>query len=257
MSDKAMHDQVPRVIDGLALVGESLFGEGQSPARLRAAMAAAQIDLSVVAAARPPGYHLRPANDLVADLQTTDPDHFVGLGRVDPNTADAAAEARRCLGDLGLLGLYLQPREEVFAINDPRVDEVVAVADAAGRPIVVASGHPWVSEAPQVADLAARFPDTIFVLTNGGQLNISGLGQLDALFALQSRPNLVLQTGGVYRQDFIEGVVRRFGADRMMFAGGGPQLDPSYEILRARLAHLADEEKTAVLGGTATRVFRL
>lgn len=252
-----MHRRVPGVIDGLALVGESLFGAGQSVTRLRAAMAAARIDVSVVAAARPPAYHLPPANDAVAELQATDPEHLVGLGRVDPNTEDAAAEARRCLDELGLFGLYLQPREEVFAINDPRVDRVVAVAAAAGRPVVVASGHPWVSEAPQVAELAGRFPDVVFVLTNGGQLNISGLGQLDALFALQSRPNLVLQTGGVYRQDFIEGVVRRFGTDRMMFASGSPQLDPAYEVLRAREAHLSDEEKAAVLGGTAARVFRL
>jgi predicted TIM-barrel fold metal-dependent hydrolase len=256
MSHEATHGS-RGVIDGLAIVGESLFGVGQNAAQLRTAMAAVRIDVSVLAAARPPAYHLPPANDVVAELQATDPEHVLGVGRVDPNTEDAAAEARRCLEDLGLFGLYLQPREEVFAINDPRVDRVVAVAAAAGRPVIVAAGHPWLSEAPQVAELAGRFPDTIFVLTNGGQLNISGLGQLDALFALESRPNLVLQTGGVYRQDFIEGVVRRFGADRMMFASNSPQLDPAYEILRARAAHLTDEEKSAVLGGTAARVFRL
>ena len=42
-----------------------------------------------------------------------------------------------------------------------------------------------------------RHPHTTFVATNGGQINICGLGQQDAELALAANPNLHLQTAGV------------------------------------------------------------
>jgi uncharacterized protein len=245
------------VIDGLAFVGPSLFGAGQSQDQLLARMASVGVDRTVTVPARPPEYDLAPANESVAAFQAAHPDRIVGLARIDPNRSQAAAETRRCLSEFGLRGVFLHPHEEVFAAGDTRLDAVLEVCAEAGAPVVIASGYPFVSEALQVAELAARYPGTPLVMTNGGQLNISGLGQLDALLALEQCPNLVVQTNGVYRQDFIEGVARRFGAKRVMFAGGGPQFDVGYELLRAQLADLDESDRAALLGGTATRVFAL
>src|SRR5206468_9717660 len=119
----------------------------------------------------------------------------------------------------GAPGLFLHPWEDAFRINDPAVD---AVVDGA-RPVIVATGYPFVAEALQVAELARRHPETTFVATNGGQINISGLGQEDAFLALEMCPNLFVQTSGVYREDFLEGVVDRLGGERLLFASGFPQ----------------------------------
>jgi predicted TIM-barrel fold metal-dependent hydrolase len=247
---------MPTTVDALALVGPSLFGPGQTAGELLDRMDRAAVDVTVVAAARPPEYALPPANDAVAALQSAHDDRLAGLVRVDPNRPDAAEEVRRGL-ERGLHGVFLHPREEVFAINDPRVDAVLEVCAARPVPVVVAAGYPFVSEALQVAELAARHPDVPVLMTNGGQLNISGLGQVDALTALRTCPNVLVATNGVYRQDFIEGVVRDVGVDRVVFASAGPQFDPSYEVLRVRLAALADADRAALLGGTATRLFSL
>lgn len=246
-----------RVVDGLAFVGPSLFGPTRLYDALAEDMDRAGIDAAVVIASRPPDYHLPPANDAVAALQAEHPGQVIGLARIDANRPDAGEETRRCVQALGLRGVFLHPREEVFAVNDPKVDRVLDVCAELEAAVVVAAGHPWVSEALQVAELAARYPDTRIVMTNGGQLNISGLGQLDALLALRACPNLCVQTSGVYRQDFLEGVVRDLGATRVMFAAGGPQFDPAYEILRVRLAEISDADKDMLLGGTAARVFSL
>lgn len=245
-----------RTVDALALVGPSLFGPAQSYAELAERMDRAGIDLTVVAPARPVDYHLAPANDVVVALQSEHPDRVSGLVRVDPNRPDAAEETRRGLGR-GLRGVFLHPREEVYAVNDQRVDPVLQVCAAHAAPVVIAAGQPWLSEALQVAELASRHPRVRIVMTNGGQLNISGLGQIDALAALRTCPNVLVATNGVYRQDFLEGVVREHGADRMVFASASPQFDPVYEVLRIRLADVDDTARTALLGGTAAALFSL
>ncbi len=244
-----------RVIDALAFVGPSLFGGGQETAAIRRGMEANGIDVTVVVPARPPGYHLRPANERVAEAQSAGEGSLVGLARVDPNQPDAVEQVSDALDVLGLRGLFLHPAEENFRINDPRVPPLLAVCVARGKPVVVAAGYPWLSEALQIASLANRFPTLDVVMTNGGQFNISGLGLFDAELALSSAPNLAIQTTGVYRQDFIERIVPAIGAARVMFAGGSPQFEPAYEILRVRKAHLPEGDRDMLLGGTANRVF--
>jgi predicted TIM-barrel fold metal-dependent hydrolase len=124
--------------------------------------------------------------------------------------------------------------------------------------VIVATGYPWVSEGLQVGDLARRHPHTTIVATNGAQINISGLGQRDALLALEESPNLVIQTTGVYREDFLEGVVERFGAGRVLFASGFPRFDPRLELLRVRWAPNLDEpSRAAILAGNAKRLLGL
>jgi len=245
-------------VDSLAVIGPDLFGGGQEAPAVLESMRRLGIDVTVAAPARPPGYVLGPANEALAVAARSSGGAIVGLGRVDPNQADAADEAVRCVRRLGLAGLFLHPWQEVFRANGPRAVAVLsAFAAAGGRIVVVATGVPWLSEAPQVADLAGRFPRVSFVMTNGGQFNISGLGQQDAMLALSEHPNLYIQTTGVYRQDFIEGVVARLGAERVMYAGGSPWFEPGFEVLRVRRAKVSDADRDLLCGGTAARVFGL
>src|SRR6266851_1169752 len=172
-------------VDAFTFVGQSLFGTGQTPAELLSKMDAAGVERAVMCPLKPPGYHLGPANDLVAEAVAREP-RFVGLARVDPNLEHAAiAELDRATRDLGLRGLFLHPWEETFRINGPRVDPILARCAELQIPVVIASGYPWVSEAAQVGDLARRFAKVTLVMTHGGQINISGLGQADAMGVLQ------------------------------------------------------------------------
>ena len=246
------------IVDGFTLLGESLFGHSSTRDGLLRAMDDSGVDRAVACPARPPGYDLAPANDAIAGAVATDGDRLIGFARVDPNIGeDAAREARRALEELGLAGLFLHPWEETFRVSAPAVDSVVEVARAAEVPVLVAAGYPWLSEGLQVGELAARFPDVDFIATNGGQLNISGLGQTDIELAMARCPNLYLQTAGVYREDFLENVVGRFGAERLLFSSGFPITDPRLEVQRPRSMHVDDATKEAVLGGNAVRLLGL
>jgi hypothetical protein len=243
------------IVDSLTFLGESLHGPKVAVEDLLAALAAAGIDRAVAVPAKPRGYHLGPANDLVAAAVEAHPERLTGFARVDPNLgADAAAELRRCFSTLGLAGLFLHPWEETFRISAAFVDPVVEVAREHGRPVIVAAGYPFVSEGLQVGELARRFPDVPFVATNGGQLNISGLGQTDVELALEANANLAVQTAGVYREDFLENVVGRFGPDRLLFASAFPVYDPRLELRRGQWMHVPEDARAAVLGGNAERI---
>ena len=248
----------PRIVDGLTLVGESLFGLGQNTDSLVGQMNRLGIDISVVAANRPLAYHLPPANEALADAVAASKDRLIGLARLDPNQPSAPVDLVRAFTHLGLRGLFLHPREEVYAITDSRVNTLFEVCTTYRRPVVVACGYPWVSEALQLSDVASRYPEITFVMTNGGQFNISGLGQFDVELALDAQPNIVIQTTGVYRQDFIERAAARFGADRIMFASGSPSFDPEFELLRVTEAELIlEDDRELMLGGTAAAVYGL
>src|SRR5581483_4288316 len=185
-----------------------------------------------------------------------DRDRFAGLVRVDPLLGeDAVAEAVRGLDELRLAGIFLHPWEETFAVADPRVGDVVEVARARRLPVVVASGYPWLSEALQVGELARRFPDVPFVATNGLQLNMSGLGQTDAELVLADNDNVSIHTTGVYREDFIERVVARHGAERVLYASALPHFDPRLEIRRVEWAAFSGEQIAQIVDGNARRLF--
>jgi len=244
-------------IDAFTFVGESLFGYGQTSAELLSKMDAAKVERAIICPLKPPGYHLGPANYLVADAVAREP-RFVGLARVDPNLEhQALTELGRATTELGLRGLFLNPWEENFRVNGPRVDPILARCAELQIPVVIASGYPWVSEAAQVGDLARRFPNVTLVMTHGGQINISGLGQADAMNTLQRHPNVCMETSGVYRQDFVEDVATQIGPERVLFGSNSPFMDMRLEVERARWANLGEDSKALILAGNAERVFKL
>jgi hypothetical protein len=213
------------------------------------ALDGAGIDRAVVCAPRARGEGYAALNDRVAAAVDAHPDRLIGFARVDPLAPGAAAELDRAHG-LGLLGLFLHPWEDCFRITDPIVDPLVRAG-----PVIVATGYPWVSEGLQVGRFAERHPEAAVIATNGAQINISGLGQQDAELALEACPNLFIQTTGVYREDFIEGVVGRFGAERVLFASGFPLFDPRLELLRVTWApRLDDPARRSILGENFARI---
>jgi uncharacterized protein len=243
-------------VDACTFVGQSLFGYGQTTEELIERLDAAEVERAIVCPVRPRGYDLGPANDVIADAVSRQP-RFIGLARVDPNLDDdALRELDRALG-MGLKGLFLHPWEENFRVNGPRVDPFLQRCATLQVPVVIATGYPWVSEASQVGDLARRYPSVPIVMTHGGQINISGLGQADASEVLRRHRNVCIETSGVYRQDFIEDVARDVGPQRILFGSSSPRMDVRLEVERIRWAKVSKADRALMLGDNASRVFRL
>jgi hypothetical protein len=244
------------IVDALVYAGDCLFGGGRALPELLAEAAAAGVDGVVAAPAKPRDYDLAAASAALADECAASAGRAVCLARLDPWQADAAEQLARLLEHPAVRGLLLHPWEETFPANHERALALAAQAAAAGRPVVVEAGHPLVAEALALADLARGVDGTV-VMTRGGQVNLSGLAQQSADLALEAAPNLRALTAGMYRQDWLEGCVRRFGAARLLLGSCAPVFDLGYEAERPRHAAMGDDERAAVMGGNATVLFGL
>jgi predicted TIM-barrel fold metal-dependent hydrolase len=246
------------LIDAHAHLGRSLFGVEQPVDDLLASMAENGISHAIVVPLKPPGYHLGPENDRIAAAVRMHPERLHGVARVDPwQGAAALEELRRCLDELELIGLYLHPFEEQFAANDEMVFPLLELLQERGLPLLLAGGYPGFSHPSQIGDLARQFPNVTIIATHGGQLNISGLLLADAGRMLRVNPNVIMETSGIYREDFIEDTVGELGAGRAVFGSNAPYMDQGFEAARIRLAHLDDEAKAALGHGNIRRLYRL
>jgi predicted TIM-barrel fold metal-dependent hydrolase len=242
------------IFDFRTFAGQSFDGASQTVSDLLRSMDALGIDRSLVCPFKPLSYNLDQANRELAAAVRDHADRLIGAARIDPWQTDAVDGLARAFESFGLRALYLNPWEEHFRSDLERLDPLVAVADEHRAPVLVASGYPWLSEALQVCRLAQRWPDTPVVMSNGGQFNISGLGQADVTLALGKAPNLLIDTAGVYRQDFIEETAAAFGCERVLFGSGAPYFDQPFEIKRVLMVKVIPVARQAMQAGNALRL---
>ncbi|MDX6250311.1 MAG: uncharacterized protein QOF10_3671 [Kribbellaceae bacterium] len=241
-------------VDGLLFLGTSHFGYQLDASTALAGMDAVGTDAAIAAPMHPHRGDFTEANESLAEAVGKSDGRLIPLCRVDPWEGDAAiAEVQRAVGG-GARGVFLHPSEERFRINDVRVRPIVECAAELAVPVMVAAGYHLFAEPLQLAAAARWTPDHPFVLTNGGQFNISGMSQFDAQLAL-GNPNVHVHTSGMYREDFLEGVVKTFGPERLLFATAAPMFTMAYERLRVDLAHFTEAETELILGGNTIRIF--
>ncbi|MEO6827172.1 MAG: amidohydrolase family protein [Microbacteriaceae bacterium] len=242
-------------VDSLLILGPSLVGDSLSVADAVRIGGESGVDAFVAAPAKPREYLLSIANDALAAAAAGKP-NLHRLARVDPNQgAGAIAELRRCVDELGCVGLFLNPDEELFRAQDAA--PVVRAARDLGIPTVISAGMPARSEPLQILELAREVPDATIVLTSGGQLNISGLSMVDAWVALTAHDNLYVLSDGEYRQNYLERIVRELGAERLLFASSAPRFDQRFELARITNLALSPAERALVEGENAARLFVL
>lgn len=245
------------IIDALSMLGTSRFGYRRTAEDTIRDLDAEGIAAAVVAPVHPVDGDLAAANRELAGAAAGSGGRLVGLARVAPWDGDAGlAELGRAVGEGDARGVFLHPAEDHFAINDVRLRPIAELAAELGLPVVVAAGFPWLSEATQVARFAAWCPDVPVVMTNGGVLNISGGGQYHVHQALAGSKVCVL-TNGMYRDDYLALIARKFGADRLLFGSFAPRFDARFEYRRAGRIDLPGSELDLVMGGNAARLFRI
>lgn len=235
------------LIDAHAHLGTSLFGVEVSMDDLLASMAENDIDQAILIPLKPRDYHLGPENSHIAAAVRANPTKFAGFARVDPWQGQAAVdELRRGFDELGMIGLYLHPFEEQFAANDEISFPLLNVLEERGLPLMIAGGYPTFSHPSQIADLARQFPNLTIIATHGGQINISGMLLADALRTMRANPNVIMETSGIYREDFIEDTIAELGAERVVWGSNTPYMDQGFETTRVRMAHLDDSAKMMI-----------
>lgn len=238
------------IIDCHVHLGESLYGHKLNTEELLDSMDRLGIDRVVVMPFKPFDYHFEPENDKIAQTVQRHPDRFIGFGRIDPwRKGKAVKEIKRIFEVLNLSGLFIHPWEENCPVTSPRMREALEAARIYKKPVMISGGHVRVSHAKQLQFIAGKFSDITFIFTSGGQINICGSAMSDAEEMLKACRNVIMETSGIYRRDFIEQMTEKIGPDRVIFGSGAPYYDQEFELERIKTAKMSDDARNRLQSG--------
>ncbi len=245
------------IVDSLTYLGNSLYKNGALPEELFNTMKKIKADKAVICPVKPPTYDLSLANNFIIKLIEDYKEILIGLVRVDPNIAEKSIkEIKRGLS-LGLKGIYLNPWEETFQVNNPLVYPIMEIAKNYDIPVMIEGGYPWVSHSSQIGDLAKKFEEVKIILTNTGQLDLSGFSGLDVQILMESTKNVYLISNAAMSEEFLPYVINNLSEKRVIFGSGFPKMEPKLEILRIKyLSKVSEKQKQKILSENALEIFK-
>ena len=244
------------IIDAHAHLGlDDAFDEDFTEAELLESQAQNGIDVTLVQPAVAFGLStVQRYHDAIAELGRRFPGRFHGMANPCPHLPeeDYRREVRRCVEELGFVGIKLHPFAHGVNPVGRHGRRVFDVAEELGVPVMVhtGSGLPW-SAPGLLAPMAEAHPGVTIILAHAGGMICAGeAGQLAARF-----PNVYLEpswTGGF----LVRAWSRSLGADRIML-GSDHADNAATELAKYRSAGLTDAELALTLGGTAQKVFKI
>jgi predicted TIM-barrel fold metal-dependent hydrolase len=200
----------------------------------------------------------RREHDTIAAELRKFPDRLIGFCWGDPFLGDLAVkELRRCVKDLGYVGLKLHPVYQQFAFDQPVVFPLIEAAESLGIPVTahldlrVPGCEPW-----RMVSLARRYPKTTFIMAHMGR-DIQALQDLSFARAAAQVPNLMLEGSSTTTDAYgtFQGPAEVLGPERVLFASdAGAFHHPAINLLKIDLLPMAREWKAKVLGENLLRL---
>jgi uncharacterized protein len=198
----------------------------------------------------------RECNRWVADAIKRFPGRVLGYCYVNPGAGkDAVEEVRRCVGDLGFIGVKLYNEHKC---TEPVVFPVIEAAIALGVPVLHHAGHlhyalkeqPRISDGGDLAELSKRYPEARLICAH-----ICGGGDWEwTIKALRHAPSVYLDTSGSVTDDGVVNMAARtLGVDRLVF---GCDMSLTAGVGRIRAADLSAADKEKVLGGNMEAILK-
>ncbi|WLW52458.1 amidohydrolase family protein [Streptomyces sp. YU58] len=134
-------------------------------------------------------------------------------------------------------GLELSPAVHGEPLGSPRSKALIAVAQQHGHCVYTVCLERPGCRVADLTELAARHPETVFVLGHAGVGNIDYYG----IALIEPYPNILLETSGGYST-----VLRRalgvLGPDRVLFGSEYPLQHPVVELAKFAAAGVSEEE---------------
>jgi len=190
----------------------------------------------------------RDANNRLFKTMKRFPDRVLGYCFVNPGYyRDALDEIKRCVLDLGMIGIKLYNE---YPCNEPVVWPVVELAIELSVPILHHAGHthyynerqPRISDGGKLAALALRYPEAMLICGH-----IGGGGDWEwTIKALRNAPTVYADTSGsVVDEGMIEMAYSLLGPKRLLF---GCDMSMTAGVGKIRSAAIPESAKQRILG---------
>lgn len=243
------------VIDAHCHIGTSLLsGVEITEEQLLKTMHKNGVDMAMVMPQPFQGLEVVAIHDRIARLCEAQPGVIYGMANISCRLPEAEyiREATRCIRELGFRALKLDPSVHAVPPNHPIAEIVFATAQELGVPVIIHTGLGAPFALPALAiPPALNYPTLPIVLAHAG----FGIYYPEALVAAQLCPNIILDHS--WSPSFqVESMVKGIGAERVMF-GSDHLSNVAPELAKLHAIELAEDDRRAILGGTAQRVFHL
>ncbi len=198
---------------------------------------------------------IRQANDEALRAMRVFPKRVFGFVYLNPkNGAACLDELDRCVRDGPMIGVKLLAAEHC---NAPTLDPIVERATGLGVPVLqhtwlkITGNLPGESTPMELAELAARHPDAVFMCAHCGGDWERGLRAI--------RPHARVYAdlcGGDPTSGFTEMAVRELGAGRCLFGSDFGSRGFASQLGKVLGADISDADKRLVLGENLKRLLR-
>ena len=230
------------IVDAHNHIGMDVEGVTQEPPSLLRKMEQSHVQKCVIFPFNEinPGNAFSTANDYIANVVSAHPDKFIGFARTDPQHPLAVAEVKRAIKQLGLKGLKLHPRSQLFNPADEQTLPILETCVRLHVPVLFHSGYAYNPIPPMIAQVAQTFPELSIIMGHMGCSEVctpTGVGE--AIEVARSNENVFLETSRVMLAPCIGKAVRVIGDRRVLFGSDTPygsQLDEITTVLRTGLS---------------------
>ena len=265
------------VVEKLASVSHTMpFTDGSAGA-LAASMRSAGVDWSVNLPVMTYAGQVEKVNtSLIAQQEELRAQGIITFGGIHPDYENYRGELRR-LKDAGIPGIKLHPAYQGVDFDDPRVMRILDRANELGLIVITHAGidiglydHDYCSVAQILRVLKEVRPDRLVLAHMGGwarwdavERDLAGAPVwLDTAFAVgpvtpyPGSDSAPFRSMNLEDADFVR-LVRKHGADRILFATDSPWENQTDYIRRIERTPLTDGEKRAVFSGNAAALLKI
>jgi predicted TIM-barrel fold metal-dependent hydrolase len=226
-----------------------------------AAMDHGQVNKSLISAWYAPR-NVMISNDEVASFVAEAPDRFAGVGSVDiSKPMQAVAEVKRCVEELGFVGIRVLPWLWELPPTDRRFYPVYVACCELGVPFCTQIGHTGplmdseVGRPIYLDRVALDFPELKIV---GGHIGYPWTEE--AIAVATKHENVYIDTSAYtvkrYPDNLVE-YMKTNGKKKVMFGTNYPMIMPGKALEGLDSLGLDDETRELFLAGNAQRVFGL
>jgi predicted TIM-barrel fold metal-dependent hydrolase len=196
----------------------------------------------------------RQGNDLLADALQRYPGRFIGYAVANPNSpSDILAELDRCYDELGMKGIKTHNEFHQYPADGAGYWFMYEYAREKGLPVL---GHNF-GDVAMTEKIVRAFPEVNFILAHTGA-NYHGRTPHPILELAKQYDNLYLDLAGtMVSYGAFEVLVQTVGANKIVYGSDICYQQATHQIGRVLLADIPFEEKRAILGENAARIFRL
>jgi predicted TIM-barrel fold metal-dependent hydrolase len=196
----------------------------------------------------------RQSHNRIYKMCLDNPGRIYGMASVNPHikTDDFKAEVKRCVEELGFVGIKLHPTAHACSPDSKDGLMLIETAAKLDIPVMIHTGAGIPASLPaNVILVAHKFPDTKFVLAHSGMI----IGSGEALIAAQLCPNIYLETSWTIPHHIIN-YINTIGASRVMYASDEYQ-NVATELAKYSSLPITKAQLAQCLGKTAAAVFRI